>query len=465
MRRLAGLPLVLALVTVACSATPVVQPTATFAAPTSAPPPLAPSDTPAPSPTSPPTATSTPTASPTPEPDVRIQPGSLSQIRLRWSISDPGKGLSLTNMQCDGTSCDTASRIGAYSFSADSSLLAVGVCTGDLTENKSDRKQPRYSCSAGSEVQLYSVVTGKPSGSVAVGAFPLSLAFDAQDENLAVGMSDGMIDVWDLTSSARVQQLHHTSAHAGVTSLAFVPDGRQLISQGDGHIMVWDRSTGQALKTMDGWGRMSLDSSGQRLVTGWYDSATIKTIVRVIQLTGSGKSQDIHPKFVEPNIFDVTIEPAFIHGDSEILVLGPNGAEWWDAAGARILGHTDVDKLIGSKTDAFSPIGAITSDGLVLTEPGIGLAVPGVAIPIPSYGTPTCGFALWDPTVPGAYVSPLGSGGCPVPLIMGDGRRAVISPDDHLIAADNGAGELRLWAVDPAAESVPPICLGKCAGS
>jgi len=99
----------------------------------------------------------------------------------------------------------------------------------------------------------------------------------------------------------------------------------------------------------------------------------------------------------------------------------------------------------------------------VLTEPGLGISMPGM--PMPSFnfsGTLTCGFALWDPTMPGAYDIANPPGGCQAPTAMGDSQRAVVSPDGSLVAADDGGGNLRIWGVDATAAPVEPTCLGTC---
>jgi WD40 repeat protein len=459
MNRLWVIVIALGLLSAACSTGTISQPaTVAPATATTAPP----TRTAAPSPTSPPTSTPTAVLSPTPEPDVRISPDTLSQLRLRWFVREPGKSLGFASLQCEDK-CDVATRIGGYAFSPDGAQLAIGVCSQDMTDNRTDRKHPRYACSAG-EVRRYAVADGELLGSEPVEGYPLSIAWGPVGDVLAAGMADGQIDVWHLAASDSPQQVRHPSTFFGVTSLLFSVDGTQLFSQGDGKIVAWDWAAGTDLKTMEGDGKMALSPSGQQLITGWYSSATARTTIRIFDLTQLGRSKDIRPRFVQPSMGDRNILTAFVEDESQILIVGSNGAEWWNAQSLQLQGHTDVMPLISDKTTAFSPVGAITPDGLVLTEPGIGIAIPGFTLPLLTAGPSTCGFALWNPTAAGALAVPTGAGICETAIASGDSHRVVISPDDRFLAADDGSGDLRVWAVDPTAAAVAPICLGDCQG-
>ena len=100
---------------------------------------------------------------------------------------------------------------------------------------------------------------------------------------------------------------------------------------------------------------------------------------------------------------------------------------------------------------------------LVLTEQRLGISLPGVPIPpVGLGGALACGFALWNPAMPGAYSISNPPGGCQSPTAMGDSGRAAVSPDGTLVAADDGAGNLRVWDVDAPAATFEPACLGTC---
>jgi WD40 repeat protein len=56
--------------------------------------------------------------------------------------------------------------------------------------------------------------------------------------------------IWDVESSATVRILNN---HLRVNSLAFSPDGKQIVAGGlDGVLRVWDPETGRSLGTMEG---------------------------------------------------------------------------------------------------------------------------------------------------------------------------------------------------------------------
>jgi WD40 repeat protein len=400
---------------------------------------------------------------PTTAPRLAVDLQTLGQIRPLWSIDAPGAGSLITALQCQTASCDMLTRIGAYRFSPDSSTLAVGVCKGNPTENKSGNKQPRYACPDGGEVQLYPALTGSTHDSLDSAGFPTALAFDPSGKTLAVGTADGSVELWDLASRQQLGVLQHPSKHDGVTSLVFSPDGTLLFSQGEGKVVAWDWAQGTDVKTLDGWGAMSLDAAGQHLVTGWFDPNAASVIVRIFDLANLGALQDIRPKFVQANMLDQEIRAAFSPDGQKVVILGSNGAEWWDAQGKQAQGHTDVQKLIADPNAAFAPIGSFLPSGLVLTEQGVPLPIPGLPLsPVGPGGTFGCGFALWDPTMAGAYAITAPASGCQAGTTVGDGRRAVISSDGTLVAADSGAGNLRVWDVDPTAAPVQQTCLGTC---
>jgi len=239
----------------ACSASTQILPTQTQqAAPLSQPqdtatvqPPS--TDTLAPQPTDTPAASPTPeaTSSPTPPPNLAIDLQTLGQMHLLWSMSAPGGGNPITSTQCMTTTCAMLTRIGAYTFSPDNSLLAVGVCKGSPTEDKSGGNGKLFACPGGGEVQLYPAVGGGTYDTLPFDGFPSALAFDPTGKTLAVGNADGKIELWDLSSKQKLRTLQHPATRTGVISLAFSPDGTLLFSQGDGKIVAWDPAKGTNL--------------------------------------------------------------------------------------------------------------------------------------------------------------------------------------------------------------------------
>ena len=102
-------------------------------------------------------------------------------------------------------------------FSPDGKLLAAG----------SDGK-----------LRLWQVTAGKVTTPVKFDAdFGHALAFSPDGKTLAIGSSDTIIRLWDISRKKRVFACY---GHLGaVSSVAFLPDGKRLVSAGDGTVRVW----------------------------------------------------------------------------------------------------------------------------------------------------------------------------------------------------------------------------------
>jgi WD40 repeat protein len=106
-----------------------------------------------------------------------------------------------------------------------------------------------------------------------------SVAFDPEGKRLAVGGSDGILELWDLDSQKKLLTLGGGHEH-DVTGVAFSPDGRWLASSGaDARVIVWDARTGKEvcrclghIGTVSG---VAFSRDGNRLASAGMDN-TVK---------------------------------------------------------------------------------------------------------------------------------------------------------------------------------------------
>lgn len=103
-------------------------------------------------------------------------------------------------------------------------------------------------------------------------AFVNDLAYNSDGTLLATGADDGMARVWDTETHTRVQEWEH---EAPVESVAFSPDGQQVVATSGETAVIWDVNSGQSLPPISGHNGLIhhaiFSPDGTRLATAGAD--------------------------------------------------------------------------------------------------------------------------------------------------------------------------------------------------
>lgn len=411
-----------------------------------------------------PTETPVPTAEPVP---AVIAPETLGQLRLRWNVNYPGDFNQGSGCNPKERECTLYTNIASYAFSRDGNTLAVAVCLGTRTEDKSKPDQDDWGCTAESAIVLYDAATGEERGRLAPAVLPLSLAFHAEGTLLAAGLANSDIELWDLSSNVRSGVLSAGLKDSGLSHLAFTPDGNLLISGGSFQLQVWDWRSSALLKTIDRVIGIGLSPDSGSLVTlhlvnepdaiRVYDLAQ-PDLFSVIPLAGQWAPTEF--SFNPRNGWISSVEA----GSNSYL------ANFWNPETQSVAGTLDFLRDWDSLGVQYTlNSGGFTPDGYFLLERHGKLTAP-EAQPEATGLSDTlyaCGFALMDIEAGQTFFSPpMLYDECTGPKYMYQLRHPataqILSPDGRFIAADEGFGSLRLWGIDASLPAVTPECTGNC---
>jgi protein kinase-like protein/WD40 domain-containing protein len=153
----------------------------------------------------------------------------------------------------------------SVAFSPDGSMLATSYDAQTVTLWDIVTRTPVATLPSGSDWWVYAVAFS-PDGSM--------LASGSGDNDSTAGSRDGLVQLWDVATRARIATLTITNSGAG--SLAFSPDGKVLANvNGDGTITLWNvanRASAATLIAVSGGARcVAFSPDGSTLATGNND--------------------------------------------------------------------------------------------------------------------------------------------------------------------------------------------------
>jgi hypothetical protein len=427
-------------------------------------------------------ATPEPTETATVEPaNLVIGPETLGQIRLMWSAPFAGDDSDLGCRSLIET-CQMGTRIGAYAFSPDSNLLAVGICLGERTVDDTLFSIPRWGCTAESIIVLYDPVTGEERARFKPASLPISLTFHPDGNLLAAGLVNSDIELWDTATAELTATLPRPNfIWFGVRSVAFTPDGNLLItSAGQTQMQIWDWRTPRVearIEQVFSVGGVSPD--GSKLLALHF-SQQVADAIRVHDLSDPDNFSEIP--------LAGHSQPTLFYFDPVTGLLAITGAtraylvNFWDLSSETMVGSLSSDRDFTETGVSYGvDNGGFTPDGyFLITRKGY-LVAPETQPETPLSQLPqACGFALFDveanqifhaPDL-GTYEIEIEGQVFPITLcanpdymysmgLINEVAR-ILSPDSRFIAGEDVDGTFYVWGVDPSQPYIAPECFGDC---
>jgi WD40 repeat protein len=239
----------------------------------------------------------------------------------------------------------------------------------------------------------------------------INVAFSPDGKTLATGGQDNHIRLWDVATGKLQRAIKAHNAPAGVSRLAYCPDGKLLASAGwfgGGTVKLWDVGTGREVQLIGkddgGVGVLVISPDGQFLA--WGDSANAK--VRLHDLKADREARSVSARGA--------VDSAAFSPDSSLLATAHGGGtvHLWDVATGKPIREITAGQCVATGSQAV----AFSHDGKILA-------------------TASAKLRLWKVDT-GEEIVSLGPAN-ESPFCV------AFSPDGRFLACGTMSGSLRLW--------------------
>ncbi len=210
----------------------------------------------------------------------------------------------------------------AVGLSPDGQTLVTGDFAGNIVFWEEDKVGGASGKMPGQPIKK---LTGKPETSRS--SWPSTIVYSPDGRKLAVGYSDGTINLWDM--SAEEPLATSLKGHTGlIMDIAFTQDSRMMASLGrDGIVQVWDVNAGQALTAplsghLGHRGSLTFNRQGDLLATSAGGRIVLRSIIEDLSSSQEKVAISAPEKQLELNFYPTQSPGIAFSPDGKTFALG-----------------------------------------------------------------------------------------------------------------------------------------------